>query len=208
MAGKTSSYSQRLNRASFLPHFMKNTLKITFLTLILALAGLRLEVKPVLAASRLTVTLREDKRVLRLKNYLHGYPLEESAPHFIAMADKYGLEKHAYLVAAISMLESTSGLYIPTGSYNAWGFGIPTGAQSGIVFKNWNEGIEEVTKTIKEVYLKNIDPDNLTTEELIYRIGPIYAASPTWAVRVNSIFEKIENTPAAPSSTKTLALDL
>ena len=151
---------------------------------------------------------KTDSRVLKLKNYLQDYPLEDNSEEFIRIADKYNLGKHAYLVAAISGIESTFGKFIPTGSYNAWGFGIPTGAQSGIVFENWDKGIEEVTKTISTVYLKGINPNSLTSEELIYRIGPIYAASPTWSQRVCYFMEKIENTPERATSVEHLSVDL
>lgn len=197
-----------------------NTLKTICAILALSVASIVLAdpamAAPVIADTSLNIgspsglktASQVDKRVLRLKNFLKGYPLEDSADHFITVADKYGFEKHPYLVAAIGMLESTNGKFIPPGSYNAWGFGIPTGAQSGIVFNTWNDGIEEVTKTIKTVYLKGKDPDNMSTEELVYFIGPIYAASPTWAVRVNYIFNQIENSPAVASSVATLPVDL
>lgn len=156
----------------------------------------------------LILNKEEDPRVLKLKNYLEGYPLENTAKDFIEIADKYGFDKHSYLVAAIGFLESTGGKFIPPGSYNAWGFGIPTGRQSGIVFASWKEGIEEVTKTIRTSYLKWENPKEMTIEELIYFIGPIYAASPTWADRVSYIVRKIEDSPAAPSSVASLSIDL
>lgn len=154
------------------------------------------------------ISKEEDPRVLKLKNYLQDYPLEENAKDFIQIAEKYGFEDHPYLVAAIGFLESTGGKFIPPGSYNAWGFGIPTGHQSGIVFNSWKEGIEEVTKTIRKSYLKDKDPKDMTNEELIYFIGPIYAASPTWAERVSYITNKIEDSPATPSSIASLSIDL
>jgi len=153
-------------------------------------------------------TNSSDKRVAVLKNFLKGYPLEKSAESFVKIGDKYNLGKHVYLVAAISGVESTFGMYIPYGSYNAWGFGIPTGAQSGIVFNSWEDGIEEVTKTLRTGYLKNVkNVEDLSTEELVYFIGPIYAASPTWASKVLYFMQKIENTPATPSAIAHLPLD-
>ena len=152
---------------------------------------------------------KEDIRISKVKSYLKGYPLEENSEDFIQIADKYGLDKHAYLVAAIAGVESTFGKFIPYGSYNAWGFGIPTGAQSGITFNSWKEGIEEVTKTIRTGYLKNVkNTDDLSVEELVYSIGPIYAASPTWADKVMYFMNKLEETSVAADEVDNLPLSI
>lgn len=156
------------------------------------------------------VNKKEDSRVLKLKNYLKGFPLEESARDFVEIADKYNMGEHVYLVAAISGVESTFGKFIPTGSYNAWGFGIPTGAQSGIVFTDWKTGIEEVTKSLAttQLYLKGNKLEDLSVEEFVYQIGPTYAASPVWAQKVCFFLNKIEATSASPDSPDSLSINL
>lgn len=150
----------------------------------------------------------KDIRVIKIKNYLKGYPLENSAKDFVRIAEKYNLGKHVYLVVAISGVESTFGQFIPYESYNAWGYGIPTGAQSGIVFENWAEGIETVTKALKteKYYLNNLeDINSWETEELVNKLGPVYAASPTWATKVLFFMNKIESASATPSSVNNLS---
>lgn len=165
------------------------------------------------SSSEIAVRADEDKknidgRILKLKNFLKGYPLRNSAESFVKSADKYNLTKQAYLVAAIACVESTCGEFIPNGSYNAWGFGIPTGAKSGLVFNSWDKGIEEVTKTISQNYLKNTaNYENLSAGDIALVIGPIYAADPNWASKVIFFLNEIEAAPAVPEIS-TLPLNL
>ena len=130
--------------------------------------------------------IRVDKRVSHLKAFLRTYdsPLEKHAATFIREADKHNMDWK--FVAAIAGVESTFGKHVPTDSYNAWGWGIPTGAQSGIGFTNWDEGIAEVTSGLKNNY---IDKGAVTFEQ----IGRIYAASPVWASHVVYFWDKITN---------------
>jgi hypothetical protein len=88
-------------------------------------------------------------------------------------------------IVAIAGLESTFGQHIPPGSFNAYGWGIPSGASSGIVFSDWNDGITKVSEGLRKNY---IDKGAVTLEQ----IGHIYAASPTWAERVGGIMNRIE----------------
>lgn len=137
--------------------------------------------------------LARDERVDKLRAYLmaHDSPLTDEASHFIAEADRLGLDWK--LVAAISGVESTFGKHTPPGSYNGWGWGIPTGAQSGIAFSNWKEGITAVSEGLKNRY---INRGAISIEQ----IGRIYAASPRWAGNVRFFLNQIEAfTPADPS---------
>jgi len=141
------------------------------------------------AASAATMVVHlpvNDPRVDRLERFLTRYnpEISGSSAHFIKEADRFGLDWK--LVASIAGLESTFCRFIPQNSYNCWGWGIPTGAKSGTVFKSYNDGITEVSKGLREKYL---DEGLLTVEE----IGRKYAASPTWAYRVRFFMEKIEN---------------
>ncbi len=146
------------------------------------------------SAARLTFgQILHDERIDTLRAYLsmHNSPLAGEAPHFISEADRLGLDWK--LVAAIAGTESTFGKHVPSGSYNAWGWGVPTGAQSGIAFGSWKQGITTVSEGLKYRY---IDRGAVTVEH----IGRIYAASPRWAGNVRFFLNKIEEfTPADPS---------
>lgn len=124
-----------------------------------------------------------DSRVRILKEFLGQYnsPLVPFATDFVEIADKYDLDWK--LVAAISGVESTFGKQIPYNSYNGWGWGIY--GNNTIRFSSWTEGIETVSKGLRENYLDKWGATN------VYEIGRIYAASPRWASNVNYFIEKI-----------------
>lgn len=133
-----------------------------------------------------------DKRVTKLQAYLESFesPLAAHAPTFIEEADRNDVDWR--LVAAIAGTESTFGKHIPTGSYNAWGWGIPTGTQSGVGFKDWKEGIAVVTRGLKINYIEK-------GAESLEQIGYIYAASPAWAGHVQFFIDKLDAfTPTGP----------
>jgi hypothetical protein len=135
-----------------------------------------------------------DKRVMHLREYLksNDSPIANEAHTFIREADRNNLDWR--LVAAIAGTESTFGKHIPKNSYNAWGWGIPTGAQSGVGFKNWEEGIAAVSEGIRKNY---IEKGAKSLEE----IGRIYAASPAWPAHVGFFLKQInEFTPETPDS--------
>ena len=140
------------------------------------------------------VSYEDDIRVQKLEVYLSqlSSPLVDNSEDFVRYADTYGLEENWSIIAAIAGVESTFGKRVPSDSYNAWGWGIPTGKQSGIGFNNWENGIATVTKGVKENY---IDRGSETLPE----IGRIYAPpSNTWANNVAFFMNKIEQTPAKP----------
>lgn len=126
-----------------------------------------------------------DLRVLKLQAYFEKYnsPLTPYADIFVQQADEHALDWK--LVASIAGLESTFGKFIPQGSYNAWGWGIPTGTSKGLGFSDWEEGIATVSKGLKQRYVDK----GLTTPE---QMGRIYAASPTWANRIYYFMNEIE----------------
>ena len=125
---------------------------------------------------------KPDERVLKLRLFFASYdsPLEDYAPDFVTVADKYGIDWK--MVTAITGVESTFGKFIPRGSFNAYGW-----VNGNFYFQNWPESIEIVTRTIKEKYIDR-------GADTVWKIGPIYAPpSKTWASKVNYFMETIEN---------------
>ena len=134
-----------------------------------------------------------DTRADQLRSFLASFdsPLTDSADHFVAEADRLQLDWK--LVAAIAGIESTFGKHIPHNSYNGWGWGVFTGQQDGIHFKDWNDGITKVSEGLRYNY---IDKGAVTIEQ----IGRIYAASPAWSWKVRFFLTKIEAfAPTRPS---------
>jgi len=126
-----------------------------------------------------------DARVKVLQDYLNQYnsPLVPLAPVFVKYADQYDLDWK--MVAAISGVESTFGQQIPYGSYNGWGWGIY--GTNMIYFSSWEDGIKTVSQGLRENYLNKWGATN------VYEIGRFYAASPTWAQRVDYFMGKISD---------------
>jgi len=124
-----------------------------------------------------------DNRVKILKDFLQKYnsPLKDVTYDFVKNSDAYNLDWK--LVAAISGVESTFGKFIPYKSFNAWGWGVYE--HNVIYFSSWAEGIEKVSKGLRENYIDKWGANN------VYQIGRIYAASPTWASRVEYFMQKM-----------------
>jgi len=127
-----------------------------------------------------------DNRVERLETFLEHYnsPVSEYAHVFIDEADKNNLDWR--FVASIAGLESTFCQHIPSGSFNCWGWGIPTGAQSGIAFDTFAHGVATVSQGLRQKYFNR----GLITVE---QIGRVYAASPTWAIRVRYFMDQLDS---------------
>lgn len=152
------------------------------------------------ASARPAITLEtKDNRPRLLGAYLESKnsPISEDAHVFVEEADRLGLDWK--LVAAISGVESTFGKHIPSNSYNAWGWGIPTGAASGIGFASWSEGITTVSEGLKFRYI-----DRGATS--IEAIGRIYAASPLWSTKVRWILADMDR--FVTRSTEALAMTI
>ena len=124
-----------------------------------------------------------DNRITILKEFLERYssPLALYANDFIKYADEYDIDWK--LVAAISGVESTFGQQIPYNSYNGWGWGVY--GDNVIYFSSWKEGIETVSKGLRENYINKGAKD-------IYQIGRIYSESPNWPYKVSFFMEKID----------------
>lgn len=126
----------------------------------------------------------EDNRVKRLQGFLkkQDSPLADYAKVFIEQADKNNIDWK--LVAAISGVESTYGHFIPPYSYNAWGFGVY--GDNVRRFTSWEDGITVVSTSLRNDYMDKWHAQN------VYEIGSIYAASPTWAIRVEHFMNEID----------------
>lgn len=140
-----------------------------------------------IAGSILDATLPQeakDTRIAQLQGYLETRksPLAQSAKHFIAEADRLGLDWR--LVAAIAGNESYFGKLIPRNSNNAWGWAVYTGMTDGRHFTDWNEGITVVSEGLKHNY---IDSGLVTIDQ----IGRRYAADPGWSSKVKHFIAAI-----------------
>lgn len=151
------------------------------------------------AANLATSTVTMDGRISQLGAFLRAYgsPLTSMADHFVTEADRLGLDWK--LVAAIAGVESTFGKRIPPGSFNAWGWGVFTGMNDGVHFRDWQDGITVVSEGLMTRY---IDRGAITIEQ----IGAIYAASSRWAGNVRFFMQKIEE--FEPASAKFLPITI
>jgi len=88
-----------------------------------------------------------------------------------------------YLLPSIAGLESSFGKYTYPQSHNPFGWG-----GGYIIFDTWEEGFMVVAKGLSENYIAR-------GADTIEKIGPIYAASPTWTQRVRFFqneFDRVE----------------
>ena len=128
--------------------------------------------------------VKQDNRAEILRAYLaqNNSPLAEHADTFIKEADANNLDWR--MVAAISGVESGFGQSIPPYSYNAWGFGVY--GSNVRRFTSWDDGITTVSTALRKEYMDGRGATN------VYQIGATYAASPTWASRVQGYMDSIE----------------
>jgi hypothetical protein len=120
-------------------------------------------------AKKLTIV-----RVLKANNS----PLITEVDAFMDACTQYDLD--CYLLPSITGLESSFGKFYAPDTHNPFGWG-----GGYIAFDTWEEGIMAVGKGLQDGY---VDQGLLTIEQM----GPRYAESPTWAVRVRSISNKFE----------------
>lgn len=138
------------------------------------------------AAQLANTDVAVDTRIERLRTFLASYdsPLQGEAKTFVEKADKYNLDWK--LVPAIAGAESTFGKAIPAGSFNAWGWGIFTGAQDGVHFTSWADGIEQVCRGLREQYFNRGAKD-------LYDVGWMYAANgDSWTPHVQYFIDKLD----------------
>ncbi|MDD3679624.1 MAG: hypothetical protein PHX72_02095 [Candidatus Shapirobacteria bacterium] len=124
-----------------------------------------------------------DTRFARLELFLDSKnsPLVNYAGDFIFFADQFAIDWR--LLPAIAGIESGFGKVIPSGSYNAYGWG-----NGRIYFSDWPESIETVSRSLAEKYYQK----GLNTPE---KIGSVYAPfSSDWAGKIRTVMGQIDQT--------------
>lgn len=121
------------------------------------------------------------KRVITKVLKANNSPLVDSVDEFISTCSNYQID--CYLLPSITRLESSYGQFTHPNSNNpfGWGGGL-------IMFDTWGDAIETVGKGLRTNYIDKGAND-------VYDIGKIYAASPTWGVRVEHFmndFKRVE----------------
>lgn len=126
-----------------------------------------------------------DARPEIIRNYLEANdsPLEPYSNLLVETADKYKLDFR--LLAAIAQKESGLCRVIPEGSHNCWGWGIHS--QGTLMFDSYEEGIETVSKGLKEYY---IDMGYVTIEDIMKKYA--HPDSTTWAEGVSMYMLQME----------------
>jgi len=121
------------------------------------------------------------KRVITKVLQTTSSPLSGSVDEFIKACATYQLD--CYLLPSITRLESSYGQFIHPNSNNPFGWG-----GGYIMFDTWGDAIDTVGKGLRTNYIDKGAND-------VYDIGKIYAASPTWGVRVERFmndFKRVE----------------
>jgi hypothetical protein len=129
-----------------------------------------------------------DARALLVEKFLHKYhsPMQGNGAFFVEMADQYKVDWR--LVAAIAFQESTLGKAMPKGSFNAWGWAVFTGKESGTKFTSWQDAIEKVTRGIaRDYYSRGLR----TPTQIQTRYTP--DSNGSWAEAVQFAMEDIED---------------
>lgn len=127
------------------------------------------------------VSLAKQKEAIRRMLERRNSPLINEVDAFMATCTKYSLP--CYLLPSITGLESSFGSAILPGSNNPFGWG-----GGYIVFSSWSEGIDTVGRGLRERYVPAVSKHEVDP----YMIGPKYAESKTWAVRVDSFMRQFE----------------
>lgn len=132
-----------------------------------------------------------DERAQKLERYLiyQGSPMAGHAETFIRVSDSCPMMDWA-LLPAIAGKESAFGRIIPVGSYNAFGWAIYTGQQSGAVFQNWDHAIERVGQGLCENYIKQ---GRVTPEQIEQLYTPLSAQTHGgWRAHVTRLMDQIK----------------
>jgi len=119
------------------------------------------------------------KMVLKKVFSQYNSPLIYNINDFINTCQEYNLD--CYLLPSIAGLESYFGNRVLPQSHNPFGWG------GGLyLFPNYSHSINYVGKNIKQKYINK-------GANTVEKIGRIYAASPTWSIRVRFFLNKFNN---------------
>lgn len=126
-----------------------------------------------------------DSRPEIIRQYLQFYnsPLEPYADLIVSTADRYSIDFR--LITAIAQQESNLCKVIPAGSYNCWGWGIHSKGTLG--FNSFEEGIDTVSKGLKEEYLEK---GYSSVEDIMSKYTPLSNGS--WARGVETFMQDME----------------
>lgn len=134
-----------------------------------------------------TVT-QKDARAKIIEDFFNARqaPLANYGDTFVQAADKYSLDYR--LLPAIAMQESNGGKKVIEESYNPFGFGIY--GEKVTRFSSWEEGINQVAKTLREKYLNQ---GLLTPYEIMTKYTPpsVEKGGP-WAIGVSAFMESLK----------------
>lgn len=128
----------------------------------------------------------KDAREEIIKEFLSKYdsPMKSYAGYIVEIADRYGIDWR--LTTAIAMKESGLGKVMPYDNCNnAWGYGIHS--EGTLCFDTWEEGIEIVSRALKEDY---VDMGYETVDEIMEKYA--HPNSTTWADGVNYYISQIK----------------
>lgn len=144
-------------------------------------------------------SLKKDYQTAVLKKFLESYnsPLAPYSQIFVEEARANNIDWR--MVAAISGVESTFGQQIISNSHNAWGWGIY--GRNVKYFNSYDEAIKTISKSLRQDYMDKWGATD------VYQIGRLYAASPTWASRVNYFMNKMSEFETQ-NSIGSLSIDL
>lgn len=119
-----------------------------------------------------TTVAQTDDRGKRLARFFasKNSPFVSDAEKFVQIADKYSLDYT--LLPAITGVESSFGIHVPSGSFNPYGWNNGT-----MRFRDWVTSTEAVANGIRSRYAR-------FGEVYAYAIGPRYAGDKTWASKV------------------------
>jgi hypothetical protein len=127
----------------------------------------------------------DDARTLILADYLDEFdsPLSGLEEVLVQAADTYNLDFR--LLVAIARQESGLCRFIPTDSYNCWGWGIHERGTLG--FRSFNEGIWTVARGLRKDYF---DDGLISPKEIMGRYTP--SSNGSWAFAVEQFIEEME----------------
>lgn len=129
-----------------------------------------------------------DARPLLVEKFLRKYnsPMQGNGELIVELADRYGIDWK--LVPAIAFQESSLGKVMPKGSFNAWGWAIYTGKNSGAAFDSWAHAIETVTRGLANDYYKR---ELKTPLQIQSRYTP--QSNGSWAEAVQFAMDDLED---------------